>query len=91
MEEKIIISMIRHYLNVSKDKWSNERIKEEYPEAITIALDNYKKVIAENRPSGISSISQGSQSISYSETDINNLVVDGMVKALLPRPFLRLY
>ena len=88
MEEKIIISAIRHYLNVD---WANEKIKEEYPEAIQIAMDNYNKTIASNRPVGISSVSQGSQSISYTSTELNEIVIDGMVKALLPRPFLKMY
>lgn len=88
MEEKIIISMIRHYLNVV---WTDEKIKEEYPEAIQVAITNYNKVTKENRPIGISSISQGSQSISYASTELNEIVIDGMVKALLPRPFLKMY
>ena len=88
MEDKIIISAIRHYLNVD---WDNEKIKEEYPEAIQIAIDNYNKVTTENRPTGVSSISQGSQSISYTSTELSEVVIDGMVKALLPRPFLKMY
>ena len=88
MEEKIIISAIRHYLNVD---WDNEKIKEEYPEAIQIAIDNYNKVTTENRPTGVSSISQGSQSISYTSTELSEVVIDGMVKTLLPRPFLKMY
>ncbi len=88
MEEKIILSMIRHYLNVT---WTDEKIKEEYPEAIQVAMANYNKATTENRPIGISSISQGSQSISYTSTELSEIVIDGIVKALLPRPFLKMY
>ena len=88
MEEKIILSMIRHYLNVT---WTDKKIKEEYPEAIKVAMANYNKAATENRPIGISSISQGSQSISYASTELNEIVIDGIVKALLPRPFLKMY
>ena len=88
MEEKIILSMIRHYLNVT---WTDKKIKEEYPEAIQVAMANYNKAATENRPIGISSISQGSQSISYASTELNEIVIDGIVKALLPRPFLKMY
>ena len=91
MEEKIIISMIRNYLNVSKAKYPDERIKEEYPEAIAIASKNYNELISEKRIPGIVSITQGSQSVTYSATEADEIVIDGLVKALLPRPFIRMF
>ena len=89
--EKIVISFIRNYLNLSIERWTDEKIKERFPEALELALSNFNKLRAEGRPLGVVSVTQGSQSVTYSDTQINNLVIDGMVKGLLPRPFLKLY
>ena len=90
-DKKIIISMIRHYLNVSKEKYPDTRIEEEYPDALYIALNNYNKFTTENRPTGVASITQGSQSISYSNTEAGDIIIDSLVRSVLPRPFLKMY
>ena len=48
------------------------------------------KEILKNTKSGISSISQGSQSISYDST-VQAFKVNESVKALLPKPSIRLF
>lgn len=89
--EKACISAVRQYLNVEgMEKFTDEYIKETYSIAIEVMKDNYtKSSMAKGGLSGVNSISQGSQSISFN-SDSNGFISDE-VKALLPRPYVRLY
>ena len=87
--EKACISAIRQYLNVDgMEKFTDEYIKETYSIAIEVMKDSYTKSnMAKGGLSGVNSISQGSQSIN---NESNGFISDD-VKALLPRPYVRLY
>lgn len=78
-----------------KDKEKeNERINEEiignYPSAI-IHLAKRQYVAEKEHLTGVSSMSQGSRSISYASAISFPYSIDDTIKALLPRPFLRLF
>lgn len=91
--EKACIVAIRNYLNVTnKPKFTDDYMKEHYSLAIETIKDNYKKsIMATGGLSGVSSITQGNQSISFnSDTELNNFI-SGDVKVLLPKPYIRLY
>ena len=89
--EKACISAIRQYLNVDgMEKFTDEYITETYSIAIEVMKDSYtQSSMAKGGLSGVNSISQGSQSISFN-SDSNGFISDE-VKALLPRPYVRLY
>ena len=54
--------------------------------------DSYTKSnMAKGGLSGVNSISQGSQSISFNTNNESNSFISDDVKALLPRPYVRLY
>lgn len=91
--EKACISAIRQYLNVDgMEKFTDEYIKETYSIAIEVMKDSYTKSnMAKGGLSGVNSISQGSQSISFNTNNESNGFISDDVKALLPRPYLRLY
>lgn len=90
-KENIAINAVRNYLNCD---FSDEEIKTKYGYVIDlIKAKDIEKIISNvNSRIGISSKTEGSRSISYdTSTSLNNYLVDDMIKALLPRPFIRLY
>lgn len=91
--DKACIVAVKNYLNITnKPKFTDDYIKENYSLAIETIKDNYKKsIMAIGGLSGVSSITQGSQSISFnSDIELNNFISTD-VKMLLPRPYIRLY
>lgn len=82
--ELIAINSIRNYLNISA---TDEEIKSKYG----YAFKTIYKAIEEQpeRPVGVSSVTQGSQSITYNTSNCNYITED--VKALLPKPFIKAY
>ena len=89
--EKACISAIRQYLNVEgMEKFTDDYIKKSYSIVIEVMKDNYTKSnMAKGGLSGVNSISQGSQSISFNGE--SNGFISDEVKALLPMPYVRLY
>lgn len=82
--EIIAINSIRNYLNVDL---TDKEIKDKY----SYAFKPLYNVIQQqaNKPSGVSSVTQGSQSVTYSTND-NGYITDD-IKAILPKPFIRAY
>ena len=64
-------------------------VKSKYKVALMYMVEEAKEIL-KNTKSGISSISQGSQSISYDST-VQAFKVNESVKALLPKPSIRLF
>jgi hypothetical protein len=83
--EQIAIISIRNYLN--KD-FTDDEIKAKYPLAIKRLITNAQNL--ENKQIGVVSASEGSQSFTYAEGVEFGTITDD-IKALLGRPFLRLF
>lgn len=84
--ENICVQAIKEYLN---KPLTDEEVKSEYRVALMYMIEEAKEIL-KNTKSGISSISQGSQSISYDST-VQAFRVNESVKALLPKPSLKLF
>lgn len=84
--ENICVQAIKEYLN---KPLTDEEVKSEYRVALMYMIEEAKEIL-KNTKSGISSISQGSQSISYDST-VQAFRVSESVKALLPKPSIRLF
>ena len=84
--EDICVQAIKEYLN---KPLTDEEVKSEYRVALMYMIEETKEIL-KNTKSGISSISQGSQSISYDST-VQAFRVNESVKALLPKPSIRLF
>ena len=84
--ENICVQAIKEYLNKSL---TDEEVKSKYRVALMYMVEEAKEIL-KNTKSGISSISQGSQSISYDST-VQAFKVNESVKALLPKPSIRLF
>lgn len=84
--ENICVQAIKEYLN---RPLTDEEVKSEYRVALMYMIEEAKEIL-KNTKSGISSISQGSQSISYDST-VQAFRVNESVKALLPKPSIRLF
>lgn len=82
------INAIMVYLN--NPSLTIEKIICNYPNAI-IQLVKRQYVAEKEHLTGVSSMSQGSRSISYASAISSPYSIDDTIKALLPRPFLRLY
>lgn len=78
--ESIVIKAIQNYLN--NVKYDDVYIEMNFPEAIMVAIEEEKEKL--KQPSNISSMSQGSRSVTYKNTGIGKL--SDNVKALLPKP-----
>ena len=85
--ENICVQAIKEYLN--RPSLSESEIKNEHRVALMYMVEEAKEILR-NTKSGISSISQGSQSISYDST-VQAFKVNESVKALLPKPSIRLF
>jgi hypothetical protein len=84
--ENICVQAIKEYLN---KPLTDEEVKSEYRVALMYMIEEAKEIL-KNTKSGISSISQGSQSISYDST-VQAFRINESVKALLPKPSIRLF
>ncbi|MDU2489311.1 MAG: hypothetical protein E7D27_01805 [Clostridium celatum] len=78
--ESIVIKAIQNYLN--NDKYDDVYIEMNFQEAVMVAIEEEKEKL--KQPSNISSMSQGSRSVTYKNTGIGKL--SDNVKALLPKP-----
>ena len=84
--ENICVQAIKEYLN---KPLTDVEVKSEYRVALMYMVEEAKEIL-KNSKTGISSISQGSQSISYDST-VQAFKVNESVKALLPKPSIRLF
>ena len=84
--ENICVQAIKEYLN---KPLTDEEVKSKYRVALMYMVEEAKEIL-KNSKTGISSISQGSQSISYDST-VQAFKVSENVKALLPKPSIRLF
>ena len=78
--KSIVVKAIQNYLN--NDKFDYVYIEMNFSEAIIVAIEEEKEKL--KQPSNISSMSQGSRSVTYKNTGIGKL--SDNVKALLPTP-----
>lgn len=78
--KSIVIKSIKNYLD--NDKFDDVYIEINFQEAVMIAVEEEKEKL--KQPSNISSMSQGSRSVTYKNTGIGML--SNNVKALLPKP-----
>lgn len=96
--KKVSCEAIRNYLRVKvylnedinskyylEEMWSDEFIEKYYNLALTLIVENYKSYRDKTEGLNISNISQGSQSISFNNSNGNNLINED-VELLLPRP-----
>lgn len=80
---QIAIISIRNYLNKS---YTDSEITTNYPLAVKKLVAFYKST--SNLPSGIKSMSEGKQSITFNG-EIGDIPSD--IKLLLPKPFIKMY
>lgn len=85
-KEQMAIISIRRYLN--KD-FTDIEIKEKFALAIKVIVNNADTLLNTKAP-GVTSMSQGSQSMTFKD-GIEAYVITDDVKALLPRPFIRMW
>lgn len=86
IEQRKAILVIRNYLNKDLD---DEYILANYDLAIDQLIENASKL--ENlKPTGVKSMSEGNQSISF-ESDADAWVMSSDVKALLPIQYVRMW
>lgn len=82
------IRSIMVYLN--NPKFTPEDIINNYPNAILqLAMRQYRAIKDDSM--GISSITQGSRSITYADSLSAPYAIDDSIKALLPKPYARLF
>ena len=84
--ENICVQAIKEHLN---KHLTDEDVKSKYRVALMYMVEEAKEILR-NTKTGISSISQGSQSISYDST-VQAFKVNESVKALLPKPSIKLF
>lgn len=78
--KSIVIKSMMMYLK--NDKYDDVYIEKNFPEAIMVGIEEEKAKL--KQPSNISSMSQGSRSVTYKDTGIGKL--SDNVKSLLPTP-----
>ena len=78
--KSIVVKAIQNYLN--NDKFDDVYIEMNFPEAIRVAIEEEKEKL--KQPSNVSSMSQGSRSVTYKNTGVGML--SNNVKLLLPKP-----
>lgn len=86
IEQKKSIAVIRNYLNVDSDIWTDEIILSEYDFVVDQLIQNAKTA----KSSDIKSISEGNQSVSYKDNSGAWTITDD-IKAMLPKPYIKLF
>lgn len=86
IEQKKSIAIIRNYLNVDNDTWTDEIILSEYDFVVDQLIENAKTA----KSSDIKSVSEGNQSISYKDNSGAWTITDD-IKAMLPKPYIKLF
>ncbi|CAM2828461.1 hypothetical protein HAHI6034_05015 [Hathewaya histolytica] len=85
-EQRKAINLIRNYLN--KD-FTDEYILENFDLAIEQLIDNAKN-ISNKKTTGVKSMSEGNQSITF-ESGAEAWTITEDIKLLLPTPYARLF
>lgn len=83
--KSIVIKAIKMYLK--NDKFDDVYIEMNFTEAIMVEIEEEKEKL--KQPVNISSMSQGSRSVTYKNTGIGQ--ISDNVKALLPKPYIRMW
>lgn len=85
-KEQLATIAIRRYLN--KD-FTDTEIKEQFPLAIKVLVNNADNLMNAKAP-GVTSMSEGGQSMTFKD-GVEAFTITDDVKALLPRPFIRMW
>lgn len=85
-KEQMAIISIRRYLN--KD-FTDIEIKDKFALAIKVLVNNAENLMNTKAP-GVTSMSQGSQSMTFKD-GVEAFSITDDIKALLPRPFIKLF
>lgn len=85
-KEQMAIIAIRRYLN--KD-FTDDAIREQFALAIKVLVNNAENLMNTKAP-GVTSMSQGSQSMTFKD-GVEAFSITDDIKALLPRPYIKLF
>lgn len=84
--EEICVQAIKEYLN---RPLTDEEIREKYRIALEV-MEEETQEIMRNKTLGVTQVSQGSQSMSF-DSNVQVFKVNDTVKALLPKPYIKLF
>ena len=84
--EGICVQAIKEYLN---RPLTDEEIREKYRVALEVMVEETQEIIR-NKTLGVTQVSQGSQSMSF-DSNVQAFKVNDIVKALLPKPYIKLF
>ena len=83
--EEICVQAIKEYLN---RPLTDEEIREKYRIALEVMVEETQEIMR-NKTLGVTQVSQGSQSMSF-DSNVQTFKVNDTVKALLPKPYIKL-
>ena len=84
--EEICVQAIKEYLN---RPLTDEEIREKYRVALEVMIEETQEIMR-NKTLGVTQVSQGSQSMSF-DSNVQAFKVNDTVKALLPKPYIKLF
>ena len=84
--EEICVQAIKEYLN---RPLTDEEIREKYRIALEVMVEETQEIMR-NKTLGVTQVSQGSQSMSF-DSNVQAFKVNDIVKALLPKPYIKLF
>ena len=84
--EEICVQAIKEYLN---RPLTDEEIREKYRIALEVMVEETQEIMR-NKTLGVTQVSQGSQSMSF-DSNVQVFKVNDTVKALLPKPYIKLF
>ena len=84
--EEICVQAIKEYLN---RPLTDEEIREKYRIALEVMVEETQEIMR-NKTLGVTQVSQGSQSMSF-DSNVQAFKVNDTVKALLPKPYIKLF
>lgn len=84
--EEICVQAIKEYLN---RPLTDEEIREKYRIALEVMIEETQEIMR-NKTLGVTQVSQGSQSMSF-DSNVQAFKVNDTVKALLPKPYIKLF
>ena len=83
---EICVQAIKEYLN---RPLTDEEIREKYRVALEVMVEETQEIMR-NKTLGVTQVSQGSQSMSF-DSNVQAFKVNDTVKALLPKPYIKLF
>ncbi|MBP3931782.1 MAG: hypothetical protein J6D47_19720 [Peptostreptococcaceae bacterium] len=84
--KEICVQAIKEYLN---RPLTDEEIREKYRVALEVMVEETQEIMR-NKTLGVTQVSQGSQSMSF-DSNVQAFKVNDTVKALLPKPYIKLF